>query len=259
MFDEDARYVNIGVKVDQPGLASYSKDPTNPEGFEVQLARSVAAQFQQRQARLINITSQTRESFLLENQAQMVIASYSMTDPRREFVDMIGPYLRSNTGIMVRSDYQGSDDVHSFHGADVCTAAGTTSVDLIKSELGQEPRTVPSFKDCNDMLSNREVSAVITDKIILEGFVQADPEFKLLNSEFGSDGYYGIAIPKGHPEECAAISKWLKTYIDSPEWRIHFSTYFPGVNPEDYSVGSALVDAKTRCTAEPLAPSAGEQ
>ncbi|MBB5155041.1 transporter substrate-binding domain-containing protein [Saccharopolyspora phatthalungensis] len=243
---QNARFASFGVKVDQPGLAGPTKDPTNPQGFEIYLARRVAEQFQ-REAAFQPITSEVRESYLQQDRLDVVIASYSMTDDRRLLVDMIGPYLRSKTGVLVRSDYHGPEDLHSFTGAEVCTAAGTTSVEVIRNELGQNPVTEPSFEACKDRLKKRQVTAIMTDKIILEGFVQNEHEFKLLDKEFGSDGYYAIAIPKNHPSECGTILNWLKGYVDSPEWKNNFTTYFPGVDPDDYSVSSSLVEAKTVC------------
>ncbi|MEV5538828.1 transporter substrate-binding domain-containing protein [Saccharopolyspora shandongensis] len=241
--------MRFGVKADQPGLAGPTQDPNTPDGFEIQIARTIARKFD-REASFQHITSATRETKLQSGEMNVVIASYSMTDPRRAEVDMVGPYLRSRSGIMVRSGYGGPDDVHSFSGADVCTADGTTSVDLIEKELkNQKPQTAPSFGGCIEMLRQNKVKAVMTDKLILEGFVgKSAGEFTLLAAEFGSEGYYGIAIPKNHRAECLQIMEIVKEYVDSPEWKSHFGVYFPGVKPDDYAVGSALVDAKSTCS-----------
>ncbi|MEV0054503.1 transporter substrate-binding domain-containing protein [Saccharopolyspora shandongensis] len=246
---QDPKFARFGVKADQPGLAGPTQDPNTPDGFEIQIAWTIARHFD-RDASFQHITSATREKKLQTGEMNVVIASYSMTDPRRAEVDMVGPYLRSRSGIMVRSDYDGPDEVHSFSGADVCTADGTTSVDLIEKELNdQKPQTAPSFGGCIEMLRQHKVKAVMTDKIILEGFVRkSEGEFSLLAAEFGPEGYYGIAIPKNHRAECLEIMGIVKNYVSSTDWKRDFDTHFPGVKPDDYAVGPAQVDAKSTCS-----------
>ncbi|MER7076966.1 glutamate transport system substrate-binding protein [Saccharopolyspora kobensis] len=244
---EDAKYIRIGVKVDQPGLAgSRPHDPTTYQGFEIQLGRQIAEHFG-REPLFQPITSANREIFLQQGKVDLVIASYSITNPRREKIDMVGPYLRSQSGVLVRNDYTGPDQVGAFSGAEACTADGTTSFDLIKEELnGQEPQTAPSFQACLEKLSKREVDAVMTDKLILEGFAaHSKGEFKLLQRTFGQNGYYGIGMPKGHQQEFDEIKKLLKSYVGSAEWKRDFDTYFEGVDYNDYTVDPSNIDEKS--------------
>ncbi|RKT85335.1 glutamate transport system substrate-binding protein [Saccharopolyspora antimicrobica] len=244
---KDDKYIHVGVKVDQPGLAgARPHDPTTYQGFEIQLAWRIAEHFG-REPVFYPITSANREIFLQDGRVDLVIASYSITTPRREKVDMVGPYLRSQSGVLVRNDYSGPDQVGAFTGAEVCTADGTTSIELIKKELnGQEPQTAPSFQSCLDKLRDRDVNAVMTDKLILEGFAASSSgEFRVLERVFGQNGYYGIGMRKGHPAEFEEIKKLLKSYVGSAEWKRDFDTYFGGVNQDDHTVDPSNIDEKS--------------
>jgi glutamate transport system substrate-binding protein len=244
---EDEKYIRVGVKVDQPGLAgSRPHDPTTYQGFEIQLAWRIAEHFG-REPIFYPLTSANREIFLQEGKVDLVIASYSITNPRREEIDMVGPYLRSQSGVLVRNDYTGPDHVKAFSGAEACTADGTTSFELIKMELnGQEPQTAPSFQACLEKLSKRDVNAVMTDKLILEGFAaHSQGQFKLLQRTFGQNGYYGIGMRKGHRAEFDEIKKLLKSYVGSAEWKRDFDTYFEDVNQDDYTVDPSNIDEKS--------------
>ncbi|MFB9568025.1 transporter substrate-binding domain-containing protein [Saccharopolyspora hordei] len=246
----DAEFINVATKVDQPGLASFRGGDTSiPQGFEVNIANELSREFD-RKVRFLPITSAIREAQLRSGQANVVVASYSMTKTRKDEFDMVGPYLLSNTGVMVRSDSTITSR-KQISASDVCTASSTTTAELIEADMGGEPQTEPGFEKCTERLAAAdEVQAVITDRIILEGLAaEADGKYRILDDKFGSDGKYAIAMKKRHPEECERIEEWLKDYVQSPQWTEDFRTYFPDVEDiDEYRPNPAQVEADSQCT-----------
>lgn len=252
---ESSKHMLIEVKQDQPGLSLTLNDPKTFDGFETQLARQAAESFQ-READLRATVSEHREQSLVDGKADAVIASFSMTPDRKSEVDMVGPYLRTKTGILVREGYSGPTDISGFQTNRICTSKGTTTIQLIKDATGgSDLRDEPNFKSCEEKLRENVVDAIVTDKIILKGLAaQSGGDFKVLPSDFGPDQYYGIAIPQGYPKECAQLKDWLQNFVASPEWRRNFQLYFPGLDPNSHAVNSTQVAEHTACSsAKPAA------
>src|SRR6476620_10285602 len=78
----DAKSVKIGVKFDQPGLGYKKPGTDTPEGFDIEIAKIVAAKLgiQPDKVEWVETVSKNREPFLQNGTVDMVVASYSITD-----------------------------------------------------------------------------------------------------------------------------------------------------------------------------------
>ena len=90
----DKEKVTIGIKFDQPGLGLKNPDGTY-SGFDVDVAEYVAEQlgYATRQDRVEGSASAQRETLIQNDQVDFIVATYSITDARKEKVDFAGPYL----------------------------------------------------------------------------------------------------------------------------------------------------------------------
>lgn len=251
---DDPKFVEIEVKGDQPSLSSNQPDPKRFSGFEIELATEFAAAFD-RELDLKATISEHRAEALESGRSDAVIASYSMNPQRKAKVDMVGPYLLTRTGIMVRSGYSGSPRIADFPSHRLCTVKGSVTIDLIVDATGGQPRDEPGFKDCSEELEKGLVDAVVTDKIILEGLAaESDGAFRVLPRDFGPDQYYGIAIPPGHLEQCERLESWVREYVTSNRWINNFTTHFPDVDWREYAVTGRQVDERSECSAAEKPP-----
>ena len=82
--------------------------------------------------------SDNREPFLQAGEVDLVLASYSITDERREVVGQAGPYFVTGQQLMVKkgSDIKSVDDLK---GKEVCSVTGSTSLENVEAE-GAKPR-----------------------------------------------------------------------------------------------------------------------
>ena len=101
--DDDDK-ITVGIKFDQPGLGLKTGDTYS--GFDVDVARYVAKElgFDADQITFKESPSPQRENLLQSGQVDMVVATYSITDTRKEKVDFGGPYFVAGQDLLVRAD-----------------------------------------------------------------------------------------------------------------------------------------------------------
>ena len=90
----DAGKVTIGVKYDQPGIGFLEPGADAPQGFDIEMGKILAAGLgiAPEDINWTETVSENREPFLQKGRVDMVIASYSITDERRDVVGHAGPY-----------------------------------------------------------------------------------------------------------------------------------------------------------------------
>src|SRR5581483_1824455 len=103
--------LRIGVFPDEP-LMSYRR-PDRPNstkladysGFDVEIARSLARYlgYNEDAVQLIETQVQDRERNLADNRVDIVIASYSITEERKQRVAFAGPYLPTQPEVLMRA------------------------------------------------------------------------------------------------------------------------------------------------------------
>ncbi|MGB0101366.1 MAG: transporter substrate-binding domain-containing protein, partial [Nocardioides sp.] len=130
---EDGTVV-VGVKYDQPGLGFKGATDDVPSGFDIEIAKLLVADLgidpESENVEWKETISDNREPFLQAGEVDLVLASYSITDERREVVGQTGPYFITGQQLMVKtgSDITSVDDIQ---GLEVCSVTGSTSLDNV--------------------------------------------------------------------------------------------------------------------------------
>lgn len=210
--------VKVGIKFDQPGLGL--KDGDKYSGFDVDMARCVAAELGYSKITFVESPSAQREKMLQAGTVKMIFATYSITDERKELVSFAGPYFVAGQSILVQknSDITG---VKGLSGKKVCSVTGSTSVDNLKKE---QPNLVPqkydTYSACAEALSTGAIDAMTTDDAILAGYSnqsQYKDKFKLVGGTFSEENY-GVGMKKGDAE-CSKVATAIKKVIDDGDWK----------------------------------------
>jgi glutamate transport system substrate-binding protein len=215
----------LGTKFDQPlfGL----KNPTNNqvEGFDVEIGKIVAkAIFGADGASKIDYqeaTSKVREDVVKDGKVDLVIATYTINDARKQVVDFAGPYYIAGQDILVKKSNTSITGVDSLAGKKVCTVQGSTSLTNVQAKAPQADVSITfdKYSLCVEALKDGRVDAVTTDNIILLGFIKDDPtNLKLVNKPFTTEPY-GIGVKKGDTAFRTFINDTLeKAYADG-SWK----------------------------------------
>jgi glutamate transport system substrate-binding protein len=218
----DSGEITIGVKYDQPGIGFKGATDDMPVGFDPEIGKILAASLgiSAEDITWKETISDNREPFLQEGEVDLVIASYSITDERREVVGQAGPYYVTGQQLLVKSDsdIESLDDVK---GTEVCSVTGSTSLENIKAE-GAKPRGFDTYSECVDQVLSGTVDAMTTDGAILLGYAAENPdELKVVVDPF-SEERYGVGYSQDKPEMCQWIVDTLTEAQEDGDWDAAF-------------------------------------
>ncbi len=212
----EAGSMRVGTKFDQPGFGLENLEG-EVEGFDVEVAKIIAGALgiAPEDIEWVETPSAVREEVLEGDEVDMVVATYTINDERKERISFAGPYYQAGQQIMVAADNEditGPDYFADNPDATICSVTGSTPSENIREYLASDDQLVlfEEYSQCADALGNGQVDAVTTDNVILLGFVsESDGEFKLVGEQFTEEPY-GIGIPKGDVEFCQFIVDTLQ-------------------------------------------------
>jgi len=213
-----AQKITVGTKFDQP-LFGLKNLQGKPEGFDVEIAEIIAGELGIPADKIewVETVSANREPFLQQGRVDLVSATYTINDKRKQVVDFAGPYYVAGQDIMVKKgnpdNISGPEDLA---GKTVCSVAGSTPANTIRTKY-PEAKLVEFdvYSKCAEALKNGQVQAVTTDNVILIGLVDKDPQsFELVDAPFTEEPY-GIGVKKGDDQFRNFINDTLeKAYAD---------------------------------------------
>lgn len=190
----EAGKITVGTKFDQPlfGLKGPSGDP---EGFDVEIAKIIASELgiDEENIEWVESVSANREPFIENGQVDIVVATYTINDKRKEVVSFAGPYYMAGQSILVLADNDDITSEEDLVGQPVCSVTGSTPAANLK-ELGAEVIETDTYSNCLEPLRSGQVVAVSTDNVILAGLAaQNEGEFKVVGEPFTEEPY-GIGL-----------------------------------------------------------------
>jgi glutamate transport system substrate-binding protein len=212
----DAGKLTVGTKFDQPGFGLKGLDG-KPEGFDVEVAKIIAAKLGIDEDKITykETPSAIREEVIEKGEVDLVAATYTINDLRKQRITFAGPYYEAGQQIMVKADnttITGPDTLKGQADAKVCSVAGSTPAENIKKYLANDGQlvTFDVYSKCADALRTGQVAAVTTDNVILLGLVgKSEGAFKVVGETFTKEPY-GIGIKKGDTAFCTFINDTLK-------------------------------------------------
>ncbi|HYX96175.1 MAG TPA: transporter substrate-binding domain-containing protein [Geodermatophilus sp.] len=217
----EAGTITIGTKFDQPGFGLANPQGV-PEGFDVEVAKIVAGGLgiSPEDIQWKETVSANRESFIQNGDVDIVVATYTINDARKQLIDFAGPYYVAGQDIMVATGnplgIQGPDDLA---GKRVCSVEGSTPAQNIRDNYPEAQLTLfDVYSKCADALRNGQVDAVTTDNVILTGLVQGGQgAFELVGNPFTQEPY-GIGLKKGDDDFRGYINDTLEQSFQDGSW-----------------------------------------
>ena len=212
--------ITVGTKFDQPLFGLIGPDGV-PVGFDVEIAKIIAGELgiAPEDIEWVETVSANREPFIQDGRVDMVVATYTINDARKEVVDFAGPYYEAGQSLMVRIDDESINGPEDLAGKKVCSVDGSTPAQRIQAEYPEaELVTFAAYTDCLDPLRNGQVDALTTDNVILAGYVADNPDdFRIAGEPFSSEPY-GIGLAKGDDAFRAWINDVLEASFEDGSW-----------------------------------------
>ncbi|MBD2867142.1 ABC transporter substrate-binding protein [Paenibacillus arenilitoris] len=210
----------VGVKFDTKlfGL----KNPANDEveGFDVDIAKALAKAIvgDETKIELKEVTSKTRIPMLDNGEIDLIVATMTITEERREQVDFSEVYFKAGQSLLVKkgSAIRSIEDIAK--GTKVLAVKGSTSVDnIIEAAPDATVLEFDNYQDAFSALKAGQGDVLTTDNAILYGMMAQDPGYEVVGEPF-TDEPYGIAIKKGETALVDAVNAALAELKESGEY-----------------------------------------
>jgi len=206
--------LRVGVKVDVPHFGYLNPATGEMEGLEIDLARAIARDIlgNDKAVKFMNITTQTRSAMLNNGEIDIVIATFTITEERKNNFNFSRPYFIDELGYLVRLDSPVKRP-EDLNGKSAGVAQASTAKTALENEcalLGIDVtlREYASYPEIKAALNSGNVEAFVADKSILYGYL--DDACVLLDEGFNPQ-QYGIASKLENDKLAAHVDSLVAT------------------------------------------------
>lgn len=212
---KEAGVLKVGVKEDVPGFGLRNTDSNEIEGYEIDLAKSIAKEMlgDENAIELTPVTAKTRGPLLDNGEVNMIIATFTITEERKETYNFTDRYYEDAVGLLVKKS-EGYKGLKDMDGATIGVSQSSTTKEAILAEAEQygielnfsEYATYPEIKAALDA---GRLQAFSVDRSILAGYL--DDTSEILPDRFAVQDY-GIAIKKQNTELADYVNDLVKKW-----------------------------------------------
>ncbi|MFD7509283.1 glutamate ABC transporter substrate-binding protein [Streptomyces sp. NPDC059853] len=213
--------ITVGIKFDQPGLGLKTPDGSFA-GFDVDVATYIAGElgYEPGAIEFVETPSAERENMLKRGDVDFIVATYSITDARKEQVDFAGPYFVAHQDLLIRADDE-VNSVDDINDLTLCSVTGSTPAQNVKENVAPNAQLheFATYSECLTGLENGTVDALTTDDVILAGYAAQDQhqgKFKLAGLAM-TDELYGVGVKKGSDLR-DEINTAIESMVESGAW-----------------------------------------
>ena len=210
--------LTVGIKDDVPGFGYMNPATKQYEGLEIDIAKAIAKKIfgNENKIKYVPVTAKNRGAFLNQDRIDMVIATFTVTEERRQNFDFSDIYYTDSVGIMVKKA-SGITSFKNLEHKKVGITQGSMTATTIKNAAIKEGVFLnvinyPSNRTLKDALDNGEIDAVCIDKSILHGYI--DSTVTILPEHY-DEMMYGVAIKKDNSSVTKLVNEVIRDMIKS--------------------------------------------
>ena len=205
--------LKVGVKDDVPGFGLLNTETNEIEGFEIDLAKKIAEEItgDPENVELTAVTAKTRGPLLDNGELDLIAATFTITDERKETYNFSESYYEDAVGILVKKD-KNYGSIKDMDGATIGVAQSSSSEESMEEAAKENNITLkfsefPQYADIKAALDSGRVDGFAVDRSILNGYVDENTE--ILPDRFAAQDY-GIAVKKENTE----LSEYLNELLE---------------------------------------------
>ena len=227
----------VGTKFDVPLFGFKNPQSGDVEGFDPDIAQIIADRLGV-DLKIEEAISDNRIPFLQEGTVDLVLSTMTITTDRDAEIDFSRPYYIAHGRILTAKD-SGIEGAEDTKGKTVCTALDSTYhlVVLPEQMPDAEHKIVDSYSECFALLQRGNVDAMVTDDVILAGFLQQDDSLHIVGDELTTDPY-GAGVQDKDTEFADFVSGVLDDILEDGTWQELYDKWigkYTGQEAEDPS------------------------
>ncbi|CUH95919.1 Major cell-binding factor [Propionispora sp. 2/2-37] len=200
---KDRGVLKVGVKVDVPKFGFKDPQTGKVDGMEIDLAKSIAKKIlgDENKVEVQAVTAKTRGPLLDNGEIDLVIATFTITEERKQSYNFSDPYFIDGVALMVKKD-SGIKSLKDLDGKKIGVAQSATSKKALVEEadkLGVKPSYLEfgTYPEIKTALDSGRVDCFSVDAAILYGYL--DDSTEILPDRY-SPQKYGIASKKSNTD-----------------------------------------------------------
>lgn len=221
----DRGVLKVGCKADIPKFSLQNTATGEYEGFEDDLAYEIAGSIfgctadEAKEKKLVEfqgVTAKTRGPLLENGEIDLVIATFTITDERKETYNFSTPYYTDAVGLLVNKD-SGITSIEDLDGKIIGVAQSSTTKDGFKKYVDEKGIKVnPEFQEFDgypalaQALATKQIDCFSVDRAILAGYVNDGNQ--ILEDRFAEQNY-GVAAAKENTGLAAVVEKKVTSMI----------------------------------------------
>jgi glutamate transport system substrate-binding protein len=220
---QDKGKLVVGTKFDQPGFGLKSLSD-QPEGFDVEvgklIGKAIFGDDIEGKVEFVEAQSRVREEFIEQGKVDLVVATYSITDARKQRVGFAGPYLVAGQSLLVKKADNSITGPETLKGKKVCSVRGSTPLERIQKQAPEADYSLlfDAYADCVEALKDGRIDAVTTDDQILLGYAADNPEeLKVVGKPFSQE-LYGVGVKKDDTAFRMWVNDQLQAMFGNGSW-----------------------------------------
>lgn len=219
----------VGVKTDSPPFGTVAANGKNV-GFDVDIAHRLAKALfnDENQVELVPVTGGNRIPFLQSQKIDIIIATMTITDERRQVVEFSEPYFMSGSLLLVpqTSAARGLEDMA---GKTVAIIQGSIQ-DKDVADLQPKANRIrfASVPEAVLAVKDGRVDAFVYDDIVVLAVAKNNPDLKAVGKPLVPRPY-GIAVRKGDTEFINWVNAELRKMQSDGTYDRLWKKYFADV------------------------------
>lgn len=185
-------------------------------GFDIDIAKNVAMRIfssdYEGHIEFVPLKPSERIIALNTGRVDIVIATLSINERRKDIIDFSTPYYMAGQALMVPK-YSRISSIEQLNDKAVAIVLGTTGEKTIRL-LAPNATSIgaKSYKEAFEYLKEGKVEAILADDSLLYGLLTENRGYKILPSRY-TEEFYAIGIRQG--EENLTLKKQLNAIISS--------------------------------------------
>lgn len=222
----DRGVLKVGCKSDIPKFSLQNTATGEYEGFEDDLAYEIAGEIfgctadeakEQKLVEFQGVTAKTRGPLLDNGEIDLVIATFTITEERKETYNFSTPYYTDAVGLLVNKD-SGIQSIEDLDGKIIGVAQSSTSKQGFEDYTAEKGLDVkPEFQEFDgypalaQALATKQIDCFSVDRAILSGYVNDSNQ--ILEDRF-AEQEYGVASKKDNTGLAALVEEKVTSMLE---------------------------------------------
>jgi ABC-type amino acid transport substrate-binding protein len=216
-----------GVKTDFPPFGFLDKKGVS-KGFDIDMAKALSKELfgNEEAVEFVPVTTENRIAFLTSRKIDIIVATLTIIEERKQQIDFSLPYFISGELILVQGDSK-ITKYQDLAGKKVATIRGSVGNIAIR-ELVPTAERIEFERNFEALqaLKDRRVEAFVQDYVLLYDLVQKNPGLRIAGLEPFRPAPYGLGVRKGDKEWLDFVNSTLVKMEETGEYEKLLEKWF---------------------------------